>query len=178
MPTALITGAGGGIGSAIATALAPTHTLLLAGRPSDRLDAVAERLGATTFPLDLTDADEIEATCEIVDELDVLVHNAGVSIPGHVAESDVDEWRAATEYNGYTSSDPNIVWWWRALKSFNRDERAKVLSFATGTSRVPLSGFVDLQGVQGVQRFSIHRAYGESDRLPQAHTCKLPGFVS
>lgn len=84
----------------------------------------------------------------------------------------MDEWRAATEYNGYTSSDPVIVWWWRALKSFNRDERAKVLSFATGTSRVPLSGFVDLQGVQGVQRFSIHRAYGESDRLPQAHTCK------
>ncbi|OCB40242.1 short chain dehydrogenase [Mycobacterium malmoense] len=54
MPTALITGAGGGIGSAIATALAPTHTVLLAGRPSDRLDAVAERLGSTTFPLDLT----------------------------------------------------------------------------------------------------------------------------
>lgn len=77
MPTALITGAGGGIGSAIATALSPTHTLLLAGRPSDRLDAVAERLGATTFPLDLTDIDEIEAACEIVDELDVLVHNAG-----------------------------------------------------------------------------------------------------
>lgn len=86
---------------------------------------------------------------------------------------DVDEWRAATEYNGYSGSDPNIVWWWRALKSFDRDERAKVLSFATGTSRVPLSGFVDLQGVQGVQRFSIHRAYGESDRLPQAHTCEL-----
>ncbi len=84
----------------------------------------------------------------------------------------MDEWRAATEYSGYTSSDPNIVWWWRALKSFNRDERAKVLSFATGTSRVPLSGFTDLQGVQGVQRFSIHRAYGEPDRLPQAHTCK------
>ncbi|RDB16805.1 E3 ubiquitin-protein ligase TOM1-like [Hypsizygus marmoreus] len=95
---------------------------------------------------------------------------------------DVDEWRAATEYNGYTSSDPNIVWWWRALKSFNRDERAKVLSFATGTSRVPLSGFVDLQGVQGVQRFSIHKAYGASDRLPQAHTCfnqiDLPQYTS
>jgi len=95
---------------------------------------------------------------------------------------DVDEWRAATEYNGYTSSDPVIVWWWRALKSFNRDERAKVLSFATGTSRVPLGGFVDLQGVQGVQRFSIHRAYGDPDRLPQAHTCfnqiDLPQYSS
>ena len=90
---------------------------------------------------------------------------------------DVDEWRAATDYVGYTSTDPNIVWWWRALKSFNRDERAKVLSFATGTSKVPLNGFTELQGVQGVQRFSIHRAYGENDRLPQAHTCKLILFL-
>ena len=85
---------------------------------------------------------------------------------------DVDEWRSATEYNGYSSSDPVIVWFWRALKSFNREERAKVLSFATGTSRVPLGGFVELQGVQGTQRFSIHKAYGDTDRLPQAHTCE------
>lgn len=85
---------------------------------------------------------------------------------------DVDEWRAATDYHGFTTADPAIVWWWRALKSFNREERAKVLSFATGTSRVPLGGFTDLQGVQGVQKFSIHRAYGARDRLPQAHTCE------
>ncbi|KAI5889571.1 uncharacterized protein SCHCODRAFT_02751097 [Schizophyllum commune H4-8] len=95
---------------------------------------------------------------------------------------DVDEWRAATDYVGYTSSDPNIVWWWRALKSFDRDERAKVLSFATGTSRVPLGGFTELQGVQGTQKFSIHRAYGDEDRLPSAHTCfnqiDLPQYSS
>ncbi|WP_394328562.1 SDR family NAD(P)-dependent oxidoreductase [Mycobacterium avium] len=91
--------AGGGIGSAIATALAPTHTLLLAGRPSDRLDAVARRLGATTFPLDLTDGGDIEAACEVVDELDVLVHNAGLSIPGNVADSNVGEWRATFAVN-------------------------------------------------------------------------------
>ena len=99
MPNALITGAGGGIGSAVAAALSSTYSLLLAGRPSGRLDAVAERLGATTFPLDLTDTHEIEAACEVVDELDVLVHNAGVSIPGHVAESNVDEWRATFAVN-------------------------------------------------------------------------------
>src|SRR6516165_7277690 len=99
MPTALITGASGGIGSAIATALSATHTLLLAGRPSDRLDAVAERLGATTFPLDLTDPDEIEASCEVVDQLDVLVHNAGLSIPGRVSDSTVEEWRATFAVN-------------------------------------------------------------------------------
>lgn len=99
MPTALITGASGGIGSAIATALAPTHTLLLAGRPSDRLDAVALRLDATTFPMDLNDTDAIESSCEIVDELDVLVHNAGVSFAGHVAESTIEEWHATFGVN-------------------------------------------------------------------------------
>lgn len=57
---------------------------------------------------------------------------------------DVDDWRSATEYHGYTASDSGIVWWWRALKSFSRADRAKVLSFATGTAKVPLGGFAEL----------------------------------
>ncbi|MCE9515928.1 MAG: SDR family oxidoreductase [Mycobacterium sp.] len=97
--TALITGAGGGIGAAIAEALAPDYTLLLAGRPSARLDAVAQRLGATTWPLDLTDDDGIESAAEVLAELDVLVHNAGVAYPGRVAESTPEQWRASFEVN-------------------------------------------------------------------------------
>ncbi|KQY06955.1 short-chain dehydrogenase [Mycobacterium sp. Root135] len=99
MPSALITGASGGLGSAIADALAPTHTLLLAGRPSDRLDALAERLGAPTWPLDLADADSIEAAAEVLTDLDVLIHNAGVAYPGRVDESSADQWRATFEVN-------------------------------------------------------------------------------
>ena len=99
MPTALITGASGGIGAAIAEALSPTHTVLLAGRPSARLDAVAQRLGATTWPMDLTDLDEIEAAAEVLAELDVLVHNAGVAYPGRVAESTPEQWRATFDVN-------------------------------------------------------------------------------
>ena len=94
MGSAMITGASNGIGEAIAEALAPTHTLLLAGRPSARLDAVAARLGATTWPMDLTDIDDIDAATEVLTELDVLVHNAGVAYPGRVAESTPDQWRA------------------------------------------------------------------------------------
>jgi NADP-dependent 3-hydroxy acid dehydrogenase YdfG len=99
MPTAMITGAGGGLGAAIADALAPTHTLFLAGRPSQRLDAVANRLGATTWPVDFTYFDAIAAVVEPIVELDVLVHNAGVAYPGRVAESTVDEWRATMTVN-------------------------------------------------------------------------------
>jgi NADP-dependent 3-hydroxy acid dehydrogenase YdfG len=65
--------------------------LLLAGRPSTGLGSTAERLGATTLPLGLTDGDAIEANTTSIDELDVLVHAAGVSIPGRVAESTVDQ---------------------------------------------------------------------------------------
>lgn len=99
MPTALITGAGGGIGSAIATALGTTHELLLAGRPSPRLDAVAQRLRAETVPLDLTDADTIRDAAAAVAQLDVLVHNAGVSTPSHVGDSRIEDWRAAFDVN-------------------------------------------------------------------------------
>lgn len=95
----MITGAGGGLGRALAAALAPTHTLFLAGRPSDRLDAVAGEFGATTWPIDLGDPDGIEAVVEPIVALDVLIHNAGVAYPARVAESTVDEWRATMQVN-------------------------------------------------------------------------------
>jgi NADP-dependent 3-hydroxy acid dehydrogenase YdfG len=95
----MITGAAGGLGQAIAAALQPTHTLFLMGRPSSRLDAVAERFGAATWPVDLADPDAIEAVVEPIAELDVLIHNAGVAYPARVAESSVDEWRATMTVN-------------------------------------------------------------------------------
>jgi NADP-dependent 3-hydroxy acid dehydrogenase YdfG len=73
--------------------------LLLAGRPSAALQATAERLGATTLPLDLTDTDAIPAVTDSIGELDLLIHDAGVSFPGRVAESTVDEWRTTFEVN-------------------------------------------------------------------------------
>lgn len=94
---------------------------------------------------------------------------------------DVDEWKNHTELRGYSSSDPMIQWFWRAVRSFDQTEKAKLLQFITGTSKVPLEGFSQLHGVHGTQRFNIHRAYGEG-RLPVAHTCfnqlDLPSYDS
>ncbi len=154
MPTALITGASGGIGSAIAAALSATHTLLLAGRPSDRLDTVAARLGATTFPLDLTDPDEIEASCEIVDELDVLVHNAGASIPGHVAESNVDEWRATFAVNVF-----GVVELTLALLPALRRARGQVVFINSGAGRKVSPGMASYSA----SKFAM-RAFADSLR--------------
>jgi NADP-dependent 3-hydroxy acid dehydrogenase YdfG len=95
----MITGASAGLGKAIAAALAPTHTLFLAGRPSRRLDEVAELYGATTWPIDLADTGDVETVVEPIAELDVLVHNAGVAYPGRVAETVPEQWRGTLEVN-------------------------------------------------------------------------------
>ncbi|MBJ7383361.1 MAG: SDR family oxidoreductase [Mycolicibacterium sp.] len=95
----MITGASAGLGKAIAAALAPTHTLFLAGRPSHRLDEVAGLYGATTWPIDLADTGDVETVVEPITELDVLVHNAGVAYPGRVAETVPEQWRATLEVN-------------------------------------------------------------------------------
>lgn len=100
MPTALVTGASRGLGAAIARALAPTHDLLLGGRPSEELDTLAADLdGASTWPVELTDHEEMEAATEPISALDVLVHNAGVGAIGPVEDTYADEYRAMMEVN-------------------------------------------------------------------------------
>ncbi|CAO3635514.1 unnamed protein product [Mucor hiemalis] len=84
---------------------------------------------------------------------------------------DIDDWKNNTEYQGYTASSPPIQWFWRAVRSFDQEERAKLLQFATGTSKVPLEGFSQLQGSSGVQKFQIHKDFSGENRLPSAHTC-------
>lgn len=84
---------------------------------------------------------------------------------------DVQDWQNNTVYQNYSPSSDQIVWFWRAVRSFDNEERAKLLQFATGTSKVPLNGFKDLRGANNVSKFNIHRDYGKTDRLPSSHTC-------
>lgn len=84
---------------------------------------------------------------------------------------DVDDWKSNTEYHNYTAASQQIQWFWRAVRSFDKEEQAKLMQFVTGTSKVPLNGFKELEGMNGVNRFNIHRDYGNKDRLPSSHTC-------
>ena len=96
MPTAMITGAARGLGSAIAAALAPTHTLFLAGdhrRGSTRW----QRSSAPPHGRSIWPTRRLPAVVEPIVELDALIHNAGVAYPGRVGESTVDEWRASMQ---------------------------------------------------------------------------------
>ena len=85
---------------------------------------------------------------------------------------DVDllDLRRNTEYQGYTENSNVIKWLWEVMEAFSAKERAEFLQFVTGTSKVPLDGFKNLPGSSGVQKFQIHKVYGNAERLPTAHT--------
>ncbi|WJX34965.1 HECT-type E3 ubiquitin transferase [Trifolium repens] len=95
---------------------------------------------------------------------------------------DLDDLRANTEYSGYSAASPVIQWFWEVVQGFSKEDKARLLQFVTGTSKVPLEGFSALQGISGSQKFQIHKAYGSSDHLPSAHTCfnqlDLPEYPS
>ncbi|GIX92131.1 e3 ubiquitin-protein ligase HUWE1 [Caerostris darwini] len=84
---------------------------------------------------------------------------------------DIDDLKANTEYHKYQTNSLQIQWFWRALRSFDQADRANFLQFVTGTSKVPLQGFAALEGMNGTQKFQIHRDDRSTDRLPSAHTC-------
>ncbi|XP_022867148.1 E3 ubiquitin-protein ligase UPL2-like isoform X1 [Olea europaea var. sylvestris] len=95
---------------------------------------------------------------------------------------DLDDLRANTEYSGYTAAAPVIQWFWEVVQGFSKEDKARLLQFVTGTSKVPLEGFSALQGISGCQKFQIHKAYVSGDHLPSAHTCfnqlDLPEYPS
>ncbi len=81
MRTAIVTGAGTGIGRAVAAALhADGHHVVVTGRRPDPLKALVAELGdrAVAVPFDAADPAAVEAARErLPDHVDVLVNNAG-----------------------------------------------------------------------------------------------------
>ena len=100
MKTALITGASRGIGRAIAEALAPDHHLLIGGRDAAAVDAVVAGLpSAEPFVCELTDDTAVETAVAGMESLDVLVHSAGGSPLGAVADVGPEVWRDVLAVN-------------------------------------------------------------------------------
>ncbi len=102
----IITGASSGIGAAAARALARLDCkLTLAARSADKLTALATELGSNTLaiPTDITVAADITQmiakTVEHFGRVDVLFANAGIYIPGQVAEGDPDAWAKLMDVN-------------------------------------------------------------------------------
>ena len=109
MRIAIVTGAGSGIGRAVAIALArESYAVVLAGRRRDTLDETAAKAGAVAkvlvVPTDVSDPVSVRQlfarTAETFGRLDLLFNNAGQSAPG-VALEDLtyEQWKAVVDVN-------------------------------------------------------------------------------
>ena len=102
--TALVTGATGGIGSAIAQALhRQGATVAISGRRRDALEslAAAMRDRVHVMPCDLTDVTQTNALVakaeETMGRLDILIANAGILRGNLLAQMSDEEWDAVIE---------------------------------------------------------------------------------
>jgi len=118
---------------------------------------------------------------------------------GGISDIDVDDWIKNTDYRGYEEKDPVIQNFWKVcddqilvvvsqsltvvqlIRTWDSEQKSRLLQFATGTSRIPVNGFKDLQGSDGPRRFTIEKTQDES-ALPKSHTCfnrlDLPPYKS
>ncbi|MGB3752931.1 MAG: 3-oxoacyl-[acyl-carrier-protein] reductase [Parerythrobacter sp.] len=108
--TALVTGASGGIGSAIAVTLAGQGArLALSGSNGAKLRAFREQLNAQTggdhveITCDLSNAEQVEelvpATLDTLGGLDILVNNAGITRDNLAMRMKDEEWRDVLSVN-------------------------------------------------------------------------------
>ncbi|KAF7165891.1 hypothetical protein CNMCM6106_001897 [Aspergillus hiratsukae] len=89
---------------------------------------------------------------------------------GGIADIDVDDWKKHTDYRGYQESDEVIQNFWKVVRTWDAEQKSRLLQFTTGTSRIPVNGFKDLQGSDGPRRFTIEKS-GDPAALPKSHTC-------
>ena len=105
--TALVTGASGGIGGAIAKALhGQGATVVLSGTRQDALDAVKTELGSRAFTViaNLSDTASVEALPKKAEEaagapIDILVNNAGITRDNLFMRMKDEEWDAVIAVN-------------------------------------------------------------------------------
>jgi uncharacterized protein len=98
--TVLITGATGGIGHAIARALAARRArLVLTGRQTEVLGRLARELDAQVFSVDLADRRAVDSLIERTADVDVLVANAALPASGRIDSLDTARIDAALDVN-------------------------------------------------------------------------------
>lgn len=104
---ALVTGAGSGIGEAIATLLHEEGAkVILAGRNKDKLQNVANQLAQDSVkvvPTDVTKKEEVDELIKIAQQtfggLDIVINSAGQMLSSKITDYQVDEWDSMIDAN-------------------------------------------------------------------------------
>ncbi len=179
--TALVTGASGGIGKAIAQTLhAQGATVAISGTRKEKLDEIASELGERVHvtPCNLSDKEAVSALVgqaeEAMGKLDILVNNAGITRDNLFMRMKDDEWDDVIAVN-LTAS---FVLMRSALRGMMRARSGRIVNIAS------ISGII---GNPGQPNYSASKAgmIGMSKSLarevaPRGITvnCIAPGFIS
>lgn len=171
---AVVTGGSTGIGEASARALAADGWhVIVASRSVDKLTAIAEEIGGTALPLDVTDDDSVAEFAAAIDRCDLLVSNAGGAKGlDSVADADLDDWQ--------WMYDTNVLGTLRVTKALLQkliDAEGQIINIGSIAARVPYVGGAGYNaakhGVAAMTRVLRLELQGEPLRI-----CELdPGRV-
>jgi NAD(P)-dependent dehydrogenase (short-subunit alcohol dehydrogenase family) len=177
--TALVTGAGTGIGAAVCRRIAEEGgNLVLTGRREAPLKEVAATLGApaVVVPADAAVAEELTSVVaqgvETFGALDIVIANAGGHVPGAAADVDDESWR----YSIHANLDSAFVTARAALPHLIRSRgNIVVVSSIAGLFAGPgVAGYVTTKhALIGLTR-SLARDYG---RFGVRANAVCPGWV-
>jgi 3-oxoacyl-[acyl-carrier protein] reductase len=179
--TALVTGASGGIGSAVAQALAGQGArLALSGSNVEKLEAFAKSLGGdhVCVPCDLSDPAGVDALVPQAVEalggtLDILVNNAGVTRDNLILRMKDEEWETVLKVNLEAA--------FRLIRS-----ASKTMMKARFGRIVSITSVVGVTGNPGQANYAASKAglIGMSKSLAQelasrgiTVNCVAPGFI-
>lgn len=173
--TAVVTGATGGIGHAIARSLRGAGAeVIVTGRRADVLDPLAQELGGRALAFDLARREEVQRLIESVSDADVVVANAALPATGTVESLSEEQIDRILDVNLRT---PIVMA--RALWPGMRDRGGGHLVFISslaGKAAAPSSSLYNATKF-GLRGFA-HALRADLHGTGVGVSCICPGFVS
>lgn len=181
---AIVTGAGRGLGSAIALDLARRGCdVALAGRREADLVAVAEQIRADggralVMPTDVTRSDSVEhlfaATIEQLGRLDVVVNNAGIASSAKLADLPEEEWERIFDTNVRGMFLCNRA----AARYFQTVGRGRAINVASVFGLLGRAGFTAYGASKGAVINFTRAAASEWARFGAQMNAVAPGYFA
>ena len=157
-PVAIITGAGRGIGRAVAVELgALGYRLTLVSRNQDELNETARLAGnGIVVVADVKQPEDvqqiIESTVQEYDGIDAIVHCAGLAPVRSIGQMTVEEWREVID----TNLSSAFYLCRSAWHIFERQKSGVVVNLSSEASRDPFPGFAAYGAAKaGVNLFGL-----------------------
>lgn len=179
--TALVTGATGGIGKAIATRLHSRGAhVVLHGTSQEKLLVLSQNIGSNTslISADLGDFDAVSSLIDLASKLsnspiDILVNNAGFAADGLLMRMRTEDWHSVLDVN----LTANMILCRAAIRSMTKAKWGRIIS---------ISSIVGVTGNPGQSNYAASKAglIGFSKSIAQEVASRgitvnivAPGFI-